>query len=511
MTLKYLPQSRLPTISRQFTTSKLGRHTFPETWLVSREIKRKSLMSAVTFTTDQVIKGISNCSNTKAFGPDKLSIFHRKNLGPKAIEYLTTLFNDSVTSCRIPAIWKSSIVIPILEPGKDSYLGTSYLPISLFCPAEKVMEALMLTTVNTHLFPAIDQHGFLPVHSTTSALVHLRSDVATCFNQGNPPHQTICVAVNLTAEFDTVNHNVLLLKIARSTLPEVTCRWLSNYIRGRQSVTSCRDVKSKARIIHNGVPQGSKLSPKLFSFYIADMPLSTEPVRRICYADDITVWASGVKISVLEQKVNTHLMEMSRFLWENSLLISAPKSSVTLFTPYPVQANTRRKIKIADSELPLVHSPKILGVYLNTFFSFNNHCVQVANRVSKRNNVLKALAGTNWGQQKETLLMTYEALGRSIANNDAPVWSTNACESNIGKIQRAQNEALRIITGSHKMSSSIDYLHSETKMLQVEDYMNLLSAQYLVQCLDTENVCHHITKMEFPPKEMRETIFTRHY
>ena len=54
-------------------------------------------MSAVTFTTDQVIKGISNCSNTKAFGPDKPSIFHLKNLGPRAIEYLTALFNDSVT------------------------------------------------------------------------------------------------------------------------------------------------------------------------------------------------------------------------------------------------------------------------------------------------------------------------------------------------------------------------------------------------------------------------------
>ena len=133
----------------------------------------------------------------------------------------------------------------------------------------------------------------------------------------------------------------------------------------------------------------------------------------------------------------------------------------------------------------------------------------MANRVSKRNNVLKALACTNWGQQKETLLMTYKALGRSIANYAAPVWSINTSESNIGKIQRAQNEALRIITGSHKMSS-IDHLHSETKRLEVEDHLNLLSAQYLVQCLDTENVCHHITKMDPPPREMKETIFTRH-
>ena len=59
--------------------------------------------------------------------------------------------------------------------------------------------------------------------------------------------------------------------------------------------------------------------------------------------------------------------------------------------------------------------------------------------------------------------------------------------------------------------SSIDHIHRETKMLQVEDHLNLLSAQYLVQCLDTENVCHHITKMDLPPREMKETIFTRHY
>ena len=82
-------------------------------------------------------------------------------------------------------------------------------------------------------------------------------------------------------------------------------------------------------MIHTGVPQGSKLSPTLFSFYIADMPRPTEPVKRICYVDDITVWASGVEISELEHKVNTYLTEMSRFLRENSLLISA------ITFPYP--------------------------------------------------------------------------------------------------------------------------------------------------------------------------------
>ena len=170
------------------------------------------------------------------------------------------------------------------------------------------------------------------------------------------------------------------------------------------------------------------------------MSRPTEQFKRICYADDIPVWASGVKLPELEHKINDYLTEMSRFLRDNSLLISAPKSTVTLFTPDP-------KIKISDTEIPLVRNQKLLGVYLDTFFSFNTHCVQVANRVSKRNNVLKALAGTNWGQQKEMLLLTYKALGRSIANYATPVWSTNASNTSLGKIQHTKNEALMIITG----------------------------------------------------------------
>ena len=46
------------------------------------------------------------------------------------------------------------------------------------------------------------------------------------------------------------------------------------------------------------------------------MPRPTEPVKRICYTDDITVCASGVEISELEHKVNTYLTDISRFLRE---------------------------------------------------------------------------------------------------------------------------------------------------------------------------------------------------
>ena len=260
--------------NKQFNTSKLGRHSSRETRLVTRETMRKPMDMAETFTADIVTRAIKTCINSKAFGPDKLSIFHLKTLVPRAIEYITGLFNLSVTNYQIPAIWKSSLIIPIPKPGKDTSQGSSYRPMSLLCPGAKVL-------INKYLQPAPDQHGFRQEHSTTSALLQLTTDIAMGFNQRKPPDCTVCVAVDLSAAFDTVCHNKLLSKINRSLLPPATSQWLSSFLRGRQAKTCFRGVKSSSRKVYHGVPQCSKLSPSLFSFYIADAN-RTSQVSLLC-------------------------------------------------------------------------------------------------------------------------------------------------------------------------------------------------------------------------------------
>ena len=54
------------------------------------------------------------------------------------------------------------------------------------------------------------------------------------------------------------------------------------------------------------------------------MPRPTGPVKWVCYADDLTVWASGVHISDLEVNLNNYLEEITAYLKDNYLLISAP-------------------------------------------------------------------------------------------------------------------------------------------------------------------------------------------
>ena len=139
--------------------------------------------------------------------------------------------------------------------------------------------------------------------------------------------------------------------------------------------------------------------------------------------------------------------------------------------------------------------------------SFHKRCTYVSDRIDKRSNLLKTLAGSSW-EQEETLLLTYNTLGESIASYSAPVWSTNARDSSFKKIQTAQNAVLRMVTGDHKMAC-IDHLHQESLTLEVNDHSHMLSAQYIVKCLEEDHVCHGITTQE--PRPMKETLHSRHH
>ena len=137
----------------------------------------------------------------------------------------------------------------------DSSQWSAYRHISLLCPAAKVLDVIILPSINNFCSPAKYQHGFRL--STTSALLQLTTDIETSFNQRKPPNCTVCVAIYLTAAFDTVSYDILISKISGFPAARIT-RWLPCYLRGRQAASSFRCVRSrgmKSRIVRTGVPR----------------------------------------------------------------------------------------------------------------------------------------------------------------------------------------------------------------------------------------------------------------
>ena len=136
------------------------RHTTSDTHRkIWKENKKFELNDNIKVTTDQTREEIKKAKASKAIGPDKISNVHQQ-LVPKAVEYLTQIFNLSLSCSVIPDIWKKSVVVPLLELGKFAQESNSYQPVSLLCPAIKILERLILPIMTEHLPIPDFQHGF---------------------------------------------------------------------------------------------------------------------------------------------------------------------------------------------------------------------------------------------------------------------------------------------------------------------------------------------------------------
>ena len=128
--------------------------------------------------------------------------------------------------------------------------------------------------------------------------------------------------------------------------------------------------------------------------------------------------------------------------------------------------------------------------------------------MAKRNNILKALAGSSWGQTKEVMSTTYKAIGKSLASYASQIWAPLVSETNWDILQRQQNGALRIITGNVKIAGET-HLHNETEMLPVKEHGRMLSKQHVLSMQREKHPNHATcTKAKKPPRDMRKTMFT---
>jgi Reverse transcriptase (RNA-dependent DNA polymerase) len=91
-------------------------------------------------------------------------------------------------------------------------------------------------------------------------------------------------------------------------------------------------ARSSPRQLHSGVPQGSVLSPLLFSLFINDLSSALRVADFHFYADDLQIYVSGKRgdLNNLVRKVNSELAVISGWSRENGLLLNPRKSQAML-------------------------------------------------------------------------------------------------------------------------------------------------------------------------------------
>ena len=254
------------------------------------------------------------------------------------------------------------------------------------------------------------------------------------------------------------------------------------------STTICRTDEPKFNF-GTGVVQGGVLSPALFNYYLADFPTPPLSTKLIKYADDIATNTSGAGVADLINGLNIYLSHVINYINSKKLTVSTAKSTVTLFSPDTHKHHLHPQVKLDDQVLPLKKKPNVLGVTLHTHLTFAQHYNDIAVILQQRNDVLKALAGSTRGCDKETLLTTYQAIGRSMLSYCSPVWTPSLKDTNLCRFQRAQNSALRITTGCLKMADFTE-LHEEIQELLLRQHNELISQQFAIACHLPHQLCH---------------------
>ncbi|XP_054085761.1 uncharacterized protein LOC128921638, partial [Zeugodacus cucurbitae] len=176
------------------------------------------------------------------------------------------------------------------------------------------------------------------------------------------------------------------------------------------------------------------------------------------------------------------LFEISRFFSARSLALAPAKSTATLFTNWTKEYRLNLNIYVDGTPIPTVNNPKILGVTFDSLHSFTPHTTAIITKVQSRNNILKSLAGSTWGKDKETLLATYKNIGWIQ-------WHAAEEDTDVSKHRTPD---------SYRMSLDVtrSNLHNEAIMLPIKEHNELLTKQFLLGCFRRNHPCSHFMEAE---------------
>ena len=108
--------------------------------------------------------------------------------------------------------WKVAKILPLFKAGDRDNVN-NYRPVSLLPLPGKLLEKIVSAFWDENNILSNNQGGFRKGHSTAATIADSTDDL---FQQINLSNTTLAAFVDLKKAFDTVNLNILCLKLQRA-------------------------------------------------------------------------------------------------------------------------------------------------------------------------------------------------------------------------------------------------------------------------------------------------------
>ena len=141
----------------------------------------------------------------------------------------------------------------------------------------------------------------------------------------------IAIFLDLSKAFDTINQELLLLKLSHYGFSTQAISLIKSYLSNRFCITTFDGAKSKKEALNLGVPQGSVLGPLLFIIFMNDICHLDLKSFLDLFANESTASNSSSDIKGLLELLSFDLRKISTWLLNNRFVINWTKTQAILF------------------------------------------------------------------------------------------------------------------------------------------------------------------------------------
>ena len=306
----------------------------------------------ICLTADQVRSQLKKTKTRKAAGPDGTSPRLLRDCAAQLCQVVLHIFNLSLRLERVPELWKTSWVVPMPKIARPRELN-HYRPVALTSHLMKTLERLILHHLRPLVSPALDPllFAYLPglLHRSLSHLEQVGSTVRVMF-------------FDFSTAFNTIQLTLLRGKLEGAGVDEQLTAWTIDYLTNIPQYMRLHDCVSEVVVCGTGAPQGTVLSPFLFSLYTSDFRYNLNHYHIQRCSDDTAI--IGCVSDGNGKEYREVISDFVGWCETNALQINDSKTK-EMIVDFRRKSPPATLVSIQGKDIETVESYKYLGVHLN--------------------------------------------------------------------------------------------------------------------------------------------------
>ena len=212
------------------------------------------------------------------------------------------------------------------------------------------------------------QSAYRQNFSTETALLATLNDVYRAVDEG---YSTVLVALDISAAFDTIEHQILINRLHdRFSIDggKLVLSWIKSYLHGRQHWVKVGPAQSPPVPCDCGIPRDRSSDHSCSQHSSRRLPESPTDTTSHSVSIPMTLMKfSNTSMAAQVDNVQACLAELCQWFLSNGLAINPDKSeAIVMPTAQRSQrTNTVSSIDVAGHSMPISKSVELLGVKLD--------------------------------------------------------------------------------------------------------------------------------------------------